>query len=114
MNMLNAIHLLGYAGMWVTGANAYDPEINARLGFEAPSRLVELLAVGTPRGTAAVERPSRVDMMSSIGGLQSRDVTTDGVLACRVASQRPPVHDLIENQGPPRESTLKMMIMGAS
>ena len=61
MNMLNAIHLLGYAGMWVTGANAYDPEINASLGFEAPSRLVGFLAVGTPRVTAAVERPSRAD-----------------------------------------------------
>ena len=61
MNMLNAIHLLGYAGMWVTGANAYDPEINASLGFEAPSRLVGFLAVGTPRATAAVERPSRAD-----------------------------------------------------
>jgi nitroreductase len=61
MNMLNAIHLLGYAGMWVTGANAYDPEINASLGFEAPSRLVGFLTVGTPRTTAAVERPSRTD-----------------------------------------------------
>jgi nitroreductase len=61
MNMLNAIHLLGYAGMWVTGANAYDPEINASLGFAAPSRLIGFLAVGTPRATAAVERPSRTD-----------------------------------------------------
>jgi nitroreductase len=61
MNMLNAIHLLGYAGMWVTGANAYDPEINAALGFEAPSRLVGFLAVGTARATATVERPSRAD-----------------------------------------------------
>lgn len=61
MNMLNAIHLLGYAGMWVTGANAYDPEINASLGFEAPSRLVGFLAVGTPRTTAAAERPARED-----------------------------------------------------
>lgn len=61
MNMLNAIHLLGYAGMWVTGANAYDPEINASLGFEAPSRLVGFLAVGTPRTMAAVERPARGD-----------------------------------------------------
>jgi nitroreductase len=61
MNMLNAVHLLGYAGMWVTGANAYDPEINACLGFEAPSRLVGFLAVGTPRATATVERPSRSD-----------------------------------------------------
>jgi len=61
MNMLNAIHLLGYAGMWVTGANAYDPGINASLGFEAPSRLVGFLAVGTPRATAVMERPSRAD-----------------------------------------------------
>lgn len=61
MNMLNAIHLLGYAGMWVTGANAYDPEINAALGFEAPSRLVGFLAVGTARATAAVERPARAN-----------------------------------------------------
>ena len=35
MNMLNAIHMLGYGGMWVTGLNAYDPRINALLGFGA-------------------------------------------------------------------------------
>ncbi len=61
MNMLNAIHLLGYAGMWVTGANAYDAGINASLGFEPPSRLVGFLAVGTARTVAAVDRPSRAD-----------------------------------------------------
>ncbi len=48
MNMLNAIHLLGYAGIWVTGANAYDIRVNEALGFRAPSRLVGFLAVGTP------------------------------------------------------------------
>jgi nitroreductase len=57
MNMLNAIHLLGYAGMWVTGVNTYDPRINALLGFEAPSRLVGFLAVGTSKATPRVERP---------------------------------------------------------
>ncbi|MBS0548376.1 MAG: nitroreductase [Proteobacteria bacterium] len=59
MNMLNAIHLLGYGGMWVTGPNSYDPAVNALLGFRAPDRLVGLLAVGTPRTTAPVERPAR-------------------------------------------------------
>jgi len=49
MNMLSAVHLLGYGGMWVTGANAYDPQVNKWLGFEAPSRLVGFLGVGTPR-----------------------------------------------------------------
>jgi len=60
MNMLNAVHLLGYGGMWVTGANCYDPEVNAALGFEAPSRLVGFLTVGTVATMpAAVARPDR-------------------------------------------------------
>src|SRR5262245_21616663 len=29
MNMLNAIHVLGYGGIWVTGPNAYDADVNA-------------------------------------------------------------------------------------
>jgi nitroreductase len=59
MNMLNAAHLLGYAGMWVTGANAYDPAVAAALGFEAPSRLVGFLGLGTPRPGPTFERPAR-------------------------------------------------------
>lgn len=63
MNMLNAIHLLGYGGMWVTGANSYDPRVNELLGFEAPSRLVGFLGVGTPKPMPAdapkAARPSR-------------------------------------------------------
>lgn len=63
MNMLNAAHLLGYGGMWVTGANSYDPQVNKWLGFEAPSRLVGFLGVGTPRPLPAdapkIARPSR-------------------------------------------------------
>jgi nitroreductase len=49
MNMLNAVHMLGYGAMWVTGLNSYDPKVNKLLGFEAPSRLVGFLAVGTPK-----------------------------------------------------------------
>ena len=63
MNMLNTIHLLGYGGMWVTGANGYDPQVNKWLGFEAPSRLVGFLGVGSPRPLPAdapkIARPSR-------------------------------------------------------
>ncbi|MGE0577473.1 MAG: hypothetical protein AB7O82_22605, partial [Reyranella sp.] len=54
--------------MWVTGANAYDPNVNALLGFEAPSRLVGFLTVGTP--ARARRRPSRgrnSPLMPSIG-----------------------------------------------
>jgi nitroreductase len=59
MNMLNAIHLLGYGGMWVTGPNAYDPRISQLLGLEAPSRLVGFLAVGTPKPAPPAPRPRR-------------------------------------------------------
>jgi nitroreductase len=59
MNMLNAVHLLGYAGMWVTGANTYDPQVNELLGFKAPSRLVGYLTIGTPKGVPPVSRPER-------------------------------------------------------
>ena len=59
MNMLNAAHLLGYGGMWVTGANAYDPRVASALGFEAPSRLVGFLALGTPKPGPTLARPSR-------------------------------------------------------
>ena len=46
-NMLNAIHALGYGGMWVTGAQTYDRSVNEALGFALPDRLVGLLYVGT-------------------------------------------------------------------
>lgn len=59
MNMLNAAHLQGYGAMWVTGPNAYDPNVNALLGFEAPSRLVGFLTIGTNAAapTPALPRP---------------------------------------------------------
>lgn len=59
MNMLNAAHFLGYGGMWVTGLNAYDPRVASALGFEAPSRLVGFLALGTPRPGPSLPRPAR-------------------------------------------------------
>jgi nitroreductase len=64
MNMLNALHLLGYGGMWVTGANAYDAEVARALGFELPSRLVGFLAVGTP--TTELPPPPRADRADHI------------------------------------------------
>ena len=65
MNMLNAAHLLGYGAMWVTGANTYDPNVNALLGFEAPSRLVGFLTVGTP-APAPMPSASRPELTSHV------------------------------------------------
>lgn len=60
MNILNAIHMLGYGGMWVTGANSTDPTIAAALGFQAPDRLLGFINIGTPAEDGpAVPRPDR-------------------------------------------------------
>ena len=48
MNLLNAIHALGFGAIWVTGANAYDPAVAASLGMHPPDSLAGFLFVGTP------------------------------------------------------------------
>jgi len=49
MNMLNAIHALGYGGFWATGADAYDPNLQAALDFEPAERVLGFLFIGTPK-----------------------------------------------------------------
>lgn len=56
MNLLNAIHALGFGAMWVTGANAYDPAVAAALGLHPPDCLVGFMFVGTP---AQPQQPAR-------------------------------------------------------
>ena len=54
MNILNAAHALGFAGKWVTGPNAYDPAIAARLGV---ARVIGFLYLGTPAEPVPTPRP---------------------------------------------------------
>ncbi len=62
MNMLNAVHALGYAGKWVTGANSHDPAVHAALGFHAPNRILGFLLIGTARmALPEHERPVPAD-----------------------------------------------------
>ncbi|MDR6495344.1 nitroreductase family protein [Paraburkholderia sp. 22099] len=49
MNMLNAIHALGYGGFWATGADAYDANLQAALDFEPSERVLGFLFVGKPK-----------------------------------------------------------------
>jgi nitroreductase len=58
MNILNAVHALGYAAKWVTGANCYDPEFRKAFGLEEDDQLVAFIHVGTSQENApATERP---------------------------------------------------------
>ncbi len=60
MNMLNALHILGYGGFWATGLNSHDERVRQALGLEAADRLVGFLYVGTPKDAAhPAVRPAR-------------------------------------------------------
>ena len=64
MNMLNAIHALGYGGVWLTGANSYDEGVVSALGLQAGDKLAGFLFVGTPMATPALpRRPAVADHM---------------------------------------------------
>ncbi len=60
MNMLNALHILGYGGFWASGANSHDAQVREALGLEPQDRLLGLLYVGTPGAVRRVPtRPPR-------------------------------------------------------
>lgn len=69
MNLLNAIHAEGYAAIWVSGANAYDPAVASALGFHEPDRLFGFLFVGTAeQPERVVQRPSLSDHVTEWSG----------------------------------------------
>lgn len=60
MNMLNAIHALGYGGFWSTGPDSYEARLHDALGFAPNERLLGFLFVGTPKTPGqAPARPAR-------------------------------------------------------
>jgi nitroreductase len=80
MNMLTAVHALGYGAMWVTGAHAYDRSVNEALGFAWPDRLVGMLFVGTPPESLPVpRRPSREEHVREWTGASAPHGTAEDV-----------------------------------
>lgn len=61
MNMLNAAHALGFGGIWVTGANAYDPALVTALGLAPEDRLAGFLYLGTPAEPRPTPRRPALD-----------------------------------------------------
>ena len=60
MNMLNAIHALGYGGFWSTGPDSYEAQLHDALGFAPNERLLGFLFVGTPKDPGQeTARPAR-------------------------------------------------------
>jgi len=48
MNILNAVHALGFGAKWVTGANCYDPDFRSDFGLDPNDQLIGFIHVGTP------------------------------------------------------------------
>jgi nitroreductase len=64
MNMLNALHLLGYGGFWATGLNSYDRHVQKALDLQDADRLLGFLYAGTPKeATRAPERHAPPDFV---------------------------------------------------
>jgi nitroreductase len=64
MNILNAVHALGFGAKWVTGANCYDPEFRAAMGLDESFRLIGFIHAGTPiDGPPPQDRPNPADFV---------------------------------------------------
>lgn len=62
MNMLNAIHALGYGGFWATGIDTYDEKLKIALDFEPGDKLLGFLFIGTPKSQERTAfRPPRAN-----------------------------------------------------
>ena len=59
MNVLNAIHALGFGAKWITGGNCYDDQFKRDFGLEPNDQLLGFIQVGTP--AANVNPPNRPD-----------------------------------------------------
>jgi len=59
MNVLNAVHMLGYGAFWSTGVGTYVEEVQLALGFDPLDyRFLGYLAIGTPAcAVPPVKRP---------------------------------------------------------
>ena len=68
MNILNAVHALGYGAKWVTGEVCYDADFRAALGLGSPDQLLGFIHIGTGKSEGAlVDRPDPADFVEEWG-----------------------------------------------
>lgn len=68
MNILNAIHALGFGAKWVTGANCYDAEFKKQFGLNCTDQLIGFIQVGTPAEKyGPAERPDPTEFFVEWG-----------------------------------------------
>jgi nitroreductase len=70
MNLLNALHAQGFGAIWLTGPNAYDPQIARLLGFTSAERCLGFVYVGQadPPETPATSHSDRAQYVRDWSG----------------------------------------------
>ncbi len=68
MNILNAIHALGFAARWVTGENCYDPEFKRAFGLESADQLIGFIQTGTSMDNFVPVRPDPAEFVVEWNG----------------------------------------------
>ncbi len=66
MNLLNAFHALGYGAIWLTGPNAYDPQVAQSLQFAADERSLGFVYVGTVASSNKSPAPRRLEHAGAV------------------------------------------------
>jgi nitroreductase len=61
MNIMNAVHQLGFGAKWVTGPNCYDPWFLARFGLQPADRLLGFIHIGALKTVPVTVRPEPSD-----------------------------------------------------
>jgi nitroreductase len=65
MNILNAVHALGFGAKWVTGANCYDAVFRRDFGLDETDQLLGFIHVGTLRESVQVtDRPDPAEFVT--------------------------------------------------
>ncbi len=70
MNLLNAAHVLGYGGMWLTGESCFDANVKRALGLAPDDFIAGWIYLGTPLANAGpIRRPAPEQVLRHWTGL---------------------------------------------
>jgi nitroreductase len=67
MNILNAVHALGFAAKWITGENCYDAGFKQDFGLGPTDHLLGFIQVGTSAGGLTANRPDPAQFVTEWG-----------------------------------------------
>lgn len=71
MNMLNALHMMGYGGFWKSPPGGPEGPLRSLMGFGRTERIVAMIHVGTAKGES--RDPTRADPSGFVSECQGAE-----------------------------------------